>query len=75
MFDIWVLPSLLDIACIVQMLAISRMAEQWTLTFFSQRDNRISYMNASISAQHKNEPTMKAMRVNGKITEVKQPQD
>ena len=32
-------------------------------------------MNASIRAQHKHEPAMKAVRVNGKITEVKQPQD
>ena len=32
-------------------------------------------MNTSIRAQHKHEPTMKAMRVNGKITKVKQPQD
>ena len=30
-------------------------------------------MNASIRAQHK--PAMKAVRVNGKITKVKQPQD
>ena len=32
-------------------------------------------MNASIRAQHKHEPAMKAVRVNGKITEIKQPQD
>ena len=32
-------------------------------------------MNASITAQHKHEPAMKAVRVNGKITKVKQPQD
>ena len=32
-------------------------------------------MNASIRAQHKHEPAMKVVRVNGKITEVKQPQD
>ena len=32
-------------------------------------------MNASIRAQHKHEPAMKAVRVNGKITVVKQPQD
>ena len=32
-------------------------------------------MNASIRAQHKHEPAMKAVRVNGKLTEVKQPQD
>ena len=31
-------------------------------------------MNASIRAQHKCEPAMKAVRVNVKITEVKQPQ-
>ena len=30
-------------------------------------------MNASTRAQHKHEPAMKAVRVNGKITEVKQP--
>ena len=29
-------------------------------------------MNASITDQHKHEPAMKAVRVNGKITEVKQ---
>ena len=29
-------------------------------------------MNASIKAQHKHEPTVRALRVNGKITEVKQ---
>ena len=29
-------------------------------------------MNASIKVQHKHEPTMKAVRVNGKISEVKQ---
>ena len=38
---------------------------------FPQRDNRIPNMNASIRAQHKHEPAMKAVRVNGKITEVK----
>ena len=32
-------------------------------------------MNASITAQHKHEPAVKAVRVNGKITKVKQPQD
>ena len=32
-------------------------------------------MNASIRAQHKHEPAMKAVRVNGKITKVEQPQD
>ena len=32
-------------------------------------------MNASIGAQHKHEPAMKAVRVNEKITKVKQPQD
>ena len=32
-------------------------------------------MNTSIRAQHKHEPAMKAVRVNGKITEVKHPQD
>ena len=32
-------------------------------------------MYASITAQHKHEPAMKAVRVNGKITKVKQPQD
>ena len=41
--------------------------------FFSQTDNRIPNMNASITAQHKHEPAMKAVRVNGIITEVKQP--
>ena len=29
-------------------------------------------MNASIKAQHNHEPTMRAVRVNGKISEVKQ---
>ena len=32
-------------------------------------------MNASIRAQCKHESAMKAVRVNGKITKVKQPQD
>ena len=32
-------------------------------------------MIASIRAQYKREPAMKAMRVNGKITRVKQPQE
>ena len=49
------------------------MGEQWTLTF-SQRDNRIPNLNASIRAQHKHGPAKKAVRVNGKISEVKQPQ-
>ena len=40
--------------------------------FFPQRDNRIPNMNASIRAQDKQEPALKAVRVNGKITEVKQ---
>ena len=30
-------------------------------------------MNTSITAQHKHEPVIKAVRVNGKITKVKQP--
>ena len=41
---------------------------------FPQRDNRIPNLNASIIAQHKHEPAMKAVRVNGHITEVKQTQ-
>ena len=45
------------------------------MNFFSQMDNRIPYMNTSIRSQHKHEPAMKAVRLNGKITEVKQPQD
>ena len=32
-------------------------------------------MNALIRAQHKHEPAMKAVIMNGKITKVKQPQD
>ena len=32
-------------------------------------------MNSSIRAQYGHEPVMKAVRVNGMITEVKQPQD
>ena len=40
--------------------------------FFPQRENRILNLNASIKAQHKHEPTMRAIRVNGKISEVKQ---
>ena len=40
--------------------------------FFSQSDNRIPNLNASIRAQHRHEPKVKAMRVNGQITEVKQ---
>ena len=54
------------------MLAIPRMGEQCTLTFFPQRHNRIHNLNASIKAQYKHEPTMREVRVNGKITEVKQ---
>ena len=45
------------------------------LNFFSRRDNRIPNMNASIRAQHKHEPNVKAVRVNGQITEDKQPMD
>ena len=41
--------------------------------FFAQRDNRIPNLNASIIAQHKHEPAMKAVRVNGQISEVMQP--
>ena len=41
--------------------------------FFPQRDNRIPNLNASIKAQHKHEPIMRAVRVNGKISEVMQP--
>ena len=40
--------------------------------FFPQRDNRIPNLNASIKAQYKHESTMRLVRVNGKITEVKQ---
>ena len=40
--------------------------------FLQLRDNRIPNLNASIKAQHKNEPTMRTMRMNGKISEVKQ---
>ena len=40
--------------------------------FFLQRDNRIPNLNTSTRAQHKHEPAMKAVRVNGQITEVKQ---
>ena len=44
------------------------------MNFFPQRDNRIPNLNVSnIKAQHKHEPTMRAVRVNGKISEVKQP--
>ena len=57
------------------MLAISKMGEQWTFNFFPKRDNRIPYTNDSITAQHKHEPVVKAVRVNGEITKVKQPQD
>ena len=32
-------------------------------------------MNALVRAQHKHGPAMKAVRMNGKIIEVKQPQD
>ena len=39
---------------------------------FSQRYNRIPNLNTSIRAQHKHEPTMRAVKVNGQITEVKQ---
>ena len=40
--------------------------------FFSQRDKRIPNLNASIRAQHKHEPKVKAVRVDGQITEVEQ---
>ena len=35
-------------------------------------DIRIPNLNISIKAEHKHEPAMKAVIVNGKITEVKQ---
>ena len=54
---------------------VSHYKDGWTFNFFPQRDDRIPYMNVSIWAQHKHKPAMKAVRVNGKITEVKQPQD
>ena len=40
--------------------------------FFSQKDNRIPNLNASIRAQHKHEPAMKAkaVRLNGQITRI-----
>ena len=38
---------------------------------FSKRDNSIPSLNASVAAKHKHEPTMRAVRVNGQITEVK----
>ena len=41
--------------------------------FFPQRDNRIPYMNASVTEELKHEPAMKAVRVIRRITEVKQP--
>ena len=61
--------SSLSHVCNVKILAIVRMGEQWT---FSQRDNRIPNLNASIRAQHIHEPTMRAVRVNVQIIEVKQ---
>ena len=39
---------------------------------FFTKGYRIVNLNASISAQHKHEPAMRAVRVNDKITEVKQ---
>ena len=56
------LPSLLGHACIVQMFAITRMG-----------DNGIPNLNTTIRAQHKQKPTMRTVRMNGQITEVKQP--
>ena len=41
---------------------------------FAQGDRRIPNLNASITAQHKHEPAMKAVRVNGQITEANQDQ-
>ena len=38
--------------------------------FFPQRDNRIPNLNASIKAQHKHDPTIGGVRVNGNISEV-----
>ena len=54
---------------------VSPYKDEWAVNFniFAPRDNRISNLNASITAQHKHEPIMKAVRVNGQITEVKQP--
>ena len=40
--------------------------------FFPQTDNKIPNLNASSKAQHKHEPTMRAVRVKCKISEVKQ---
>ena len=53
---------------------VSYFKDGWAVNFnfFPQRDNRIPNLNASIKAQHKHEPTMRAVRVNGKITHVKQ---
>ena len=42
-------------------------------TSFLHKEIIGSNMNASIRAQHKHEPVIKAVRVNGQITEVKQP--
>ena len=53
---------------------ISYFKDGWAVNFnfYLQTDNRIPNLNASIKAQHKQEPTVRAVRVNGKITEVKQ---
>ena len=54
---------------------VSHYKDGWAVnfSFFAQRDNRIPNLNASITAQHKHEPAVKAVRANGQITEVKQP--
>ena len=51
---------------LVCVLAIIRMGEQWS------QDNKITNLNAWIRSQLKHEPTMRAVRVNDQITEVKQ---
>ena len=53
---------------------ISYFKDGWAVNFniFPQQDYGIPNLNASIKAQPKHEPTKRAVRVNGKITEVKQ---
>ena len=54
-------PSLLGPACIVQINVSHYKAN--IIFFFSQRDIRISNLNASIRAQHKHEPTVRAAQL------------
>ena len=48
------------------------MGEQWTLTFFHKGIIGSPTWMSQLEHNTKHEPAMKAVRVNGKITEVKQ---